>query len=160
MILAAGLGTRLRPLTYHLPKPLFPVLNIPSVKRILYELKAAGFKRVVINACHLANLLIDSISRWNLDQEITLVKEPFLLGTGGALKNALPCFKDGPVLLINSDVVTDIDLKAVFEAHCRRHPIATMVLHDRPLFNSIKFISHERCNLFPGPYGIGKDIYQ
>jgi mannose-1-phosphate guanylyltransferase len=140
MILAAGRGTRLRPLTYHLPKPLFPVLNIPSVKRILHGLNAAGFKRIVINAYHLADILIKTISRWNIDQEITFVKEPFLLGTGGAVKNALPYFKDGPVFLINSDVFTDIDLKAVYDAHCRKSPVATMLLHDHPRFNSIKVI--------------------
>ncbi|MGQ9745848.1 MAG: sugar phosphate nucleotidyltransferase [Dissulfurimicrobium sp.] len=140
MILAAGFGTRLRPLTYHIPKPLFPVLNIPLIKRILYGLKTAGFKRIVINAYHLADILIKTISRWDIDQEITFVKEPFLLGTGGAVKNALPYFKNDPVLLINSDVSTDIDPKAVYEAHCRRSPVATMVLHDCPRFNSIKII--------------------
>ncbi|MGC8736570.1 MAG: sugar phosphate nucleotidyltransferase [Dissulfurimicrobium sp.] len=146
MILAAGLGSRLRPLTSHLPKPLFPVLNTPSVRRILDGLKAAGFKKIVINACHLTNLLIGAISGWNLGQEIVIVKEPFLLGTGGALKNAMPCLEDGPILLINSDVVTDIDLKAVFEVHCQKHPIATMVLHDHPTFNSIKVTGRRVSN--------------
>lgn len=146
MILAAGLGTRMRPLTYHLPKPLFPVLNTPSVRQILDGLKAGGFKRIVINAYHLADILIDTISRWDLDQEIILVKEPFLLGTGGALKNAVSHFENSPILLINSDVVTDINLKAVFETHCQRRPIATMVVHDHPIFNSIKVTGRRISN--------------
>lgn len=151
MVLAAGLGTRLRPLTYHLPKPLFPVLNTPLLKQVLDGLKTAGFERIIINTCHLADMLIAAVKGWGLDQEIIIVKEPFPLGTGGALKNAFSYFKDGPILLVNSDVVTDIGLKAVFDFHCQRQSAATMVVHDHPLFNSIKITADGRV----GGFGFG-----
>lgn len=138
MILAAGMGTRMKPLTLQIPKPLFPVLNRPSIKRILNQLKNAGFQRVIINTCHLAGLLVDAIKAWDIDLEVVTLIEPFLLGTGGALKNAQPYFyKDSPILLINSDIVTDIDLNKVFQLHNRRDSIATMVVHDRPIFNNV-----------------------
>lgn len=139
MILAAGMGVRMRPLSLGLPKPLFPVLNQPSIKRILHHLQGAGFKKAVINTFHLAKSLTDAINTWNIDIEIVTIVEPFLLGTGGALKNALPYFdENSPVLLINSDVVTDLDLGSILQRHCHGRAIATMLVHDRNVFNNVK----------------------
>lgn len=139
MILAAGMGMRMRPLSLGLPKSLFPVLNQPSIKRILHQLQEAGFEKAVINTYHLAESLIDAINTWDIDIEIVTIVEPFLLGTGGAIKNAMPCFhKDSPVLLINSDIVTDLDLGDILQIHCHGHSAATMLVHDRDIFNNVE----------------------
>ncbi len=143
MILAAGLGTRLRPLTFHIPKPLFPVLNQPLVERLGTSLAAQGFSRIFINTYHLA----ESMESWHAgfrsgSATITLVREPELLGTGGGIRNVFSrcARRDMPLLVINGDVVTDIDLKRVWDLHCSKRdtPLASMVLHSRSPWNKVR----------------------
>ncbi len=144
MILAAGLGTRLRPLTYHIPKPLFPVLNQPLVERLCLSLEAQGFQRIFINTFH----LFESIEAWHAgfrprSSEVILVREPELLGTGGGIQNVFVtcCNRDLPLLVINGDVVTDMNLKLLYEMHLENQKdaqvLATMVVHSRAPWNKL-----------------------
>jgi mannose-1-phosphate guanylyltransferase len=138
MILAAGLGIRLHPLTFHLPKPLFPVLNRPLLHRLLDQLEDAGFRKIVINCFHLAHLVLEMVGSYKARAEIVTLVEPSLLGTGGALRNALPHIsKNEPLLVINGDVVTDLDPARVVNLHQHHGAKASMVVHKREPWNNV-----------------------
>ncbi len=137
MILAAGMGTRLLPLTRYIPKPLFPILNIPSVFRLISQLESCGFSRVLINTFHLADQFLDELGRITTSMEVISIREHVLLGTGGALRNAAPHMESGPVFLINSDVVTDVDFNALWEAHLNDGRLATLFIHNRVPWNNL-----------------------
>lgn len=137
VVLAAGLGTRLRPLSLQVPKPLFPIANRPLLGLILAQLAKAGCQRVAINCHHLAKDLknfLESQGPWNL--EIFLSYEPEILGTGGGLRQMANFLGDAPFLVINGDVLTDLDLATVFPEHSPP-ALATMILHDYPRFNNV-----------------------
>ncbi|MBW1718676.1 MAG: NDP-sugar synthase [Deltaproteobacteria bacterium] len=138
MILAAGLGTRLQPLTFYLPKPLFPVLNRSLLHRLLDQLEDAGFRKIVINCFHLAHLVLEMVGSYKGRAEIITLVEPSLLGTGGALRNALPHIsKNEPLLVINGDVVTDLDPAHVVNMHQHHGAKASLVVHKREPWNNI-----------------------
>ncbi|MDI6853422.1 MAG: NDP-sugar synthase [Deltaproteobacteria bacterium] len=136
-ILAAGLGTRLRPLTYHRPKALLPVLNQPLLSVLLAQLKKWGCTEAAVNTHHLAGQVrefLDSRASWGL--ELALSHEPEILGTGGGLRGLGNLLGRETFLAINADILTDLDLAAVFRLH---HPdaLATLVLHHHPPFNNV-----------------------
>ena len=138
MILAAGLGIRLQPLTFYLPKPLFPVLNRPLLHRLLDQLEDAGFRKIVINCFHLAHLVLEMMGSYKARAEIVTLVEPSLLGTGGALRNALPHIsKNEPLLVINGDVVTDLDPARVVNLHQHHGAMASLVVHKREPWNNV-----------------------
>ena len=134
MILAAGLGTRLRPFTLLKPKPLFPVLGEPLLLRIVNQLRAAGFTSIIINAYHLADQLL---AFFKGHQDIIIQQEPLELGTGGGLRMALPHFKDEAILVTNGDIYHDIDYGEVYARHQASGAPLTMVMHDYPRFNKV-----------------------
>lgn len=111
MILAAGRGERLRPLTDHVPKPMVPVAGRPLIEYHLNALAAAGFKEVVINVAHLADAIIAALgegSRFGLALHYS--HEPVgALDTGGGIKQALPLLGNAPFAVINGDVYSDYD---------------------------------------------------
>jgi mannose-1-phosphate guanylyltransferase len=134
MLLAAGLGTRLRPYTLIRPKPLFPVLNRPLLLILLDMLYQAGCTRVVVNGHHLGAQVEQAVAgRKNLFYQ----HEPEILGTGGSLRQALPKFADEPVLVMNGDIFHNIDLAALYRHHVRSGNRITMAMHDCPCFNSV-----------------------
>ena len=104
MVFAAGYGTRLRPLTDRMPKPLVPVAGKPMIEYALDKLKAYGIEEVVINVSHLMDQLTAYVSRFR-GLTISLSEEAEPLETGGGLKKALPLLGDGPFFVINSDIV-------------------------------------------------------
>lgn len=137
VVLAAGLGTRLRPLSYQVPKPLFPILNRPLLGLILDQLAAAGFQRVAINTHHRAadiKHFLESQGPSNL--EVFLTYEPEILGTGGGLRNMAGFLSESPFLVINGDILTDLDFAEAYCAHCQ-DDLATMILHNYPRFNNV-----------------------
>ncbi len=137
VILAAGLGTRLRPLTYQVPKPLFPILNRPLLGLLLAQLAAAGCTRVAINTHHQGEAVRDFVAAHAPRHlEILIRHEPVILGTGGALKNLEDFLGPDPFLVINADIFTDIDLKTLLSAH-QPEAWATLLLHDYPRFNTV-----------------------
>lgn len=103
MILAAGLGTRMRPLTDSMPKPLVPVAGVPLIDHIIDRLADVGVRRVVINAHYRADMLAEHLSA-RRDVEIELVHEANLLDTGGGIRNALPLLGE-TFFTINSDIL-------------------------------------------------------
>jgi len=133
MILAAGLGTRLHPITQFLPKPLVPVLNVPNVLHSLFLMRRAGIREVILNLHHLPEKLENFLgdgSRWGM--KISYSHEPTLLGTGGGVKKAEKFFEGKPFVLVNCDFVSDIDLVPLIELHLDRGALGTMVLLDDP----------------------------
>lgn len=134
MILAAGLGTRLRPYTLIRPKPLFPVLNVPLLHILLDKLVQASCDRVVVNCHHLAEQIKAAIAN---RPEVILQYEPEILGTGGSLRKALPLFTDEPVLVMNGDIFHDIDVRSLMDQHVAGGFSVTMAMHDYDRFNSV-----------------------
>ena len=118
MILAAGLGTRLRPLTNTMPKPLLPIAGTPLIVWNLLLLKRYGFLDVVINLHYLGPMIeqvVGNGARYGM--RITYSREPVILGTGGGIKQAEPYFSGSPVLILNGDTLVEIDLEALCAFH-------------------------------------------
>jgi len=133
MILAAGLGTRMRPLTEHCPKPLLPLMLQPLLDHTLAQLQRYGMQDVVLNLHHQA----DQLARWLGDGQrwgmrLTLSHEPEILGTAGALKRVETSLSEGPFLVLNADVIMDVDLHALYQWHCQRGARVTMVVRPDP----------------------------
>jgi NDP-sugar pyrophosphorylase family protein len=113
MIFAAGLGTRLKPLTDTMPKALVPVAGEPLLWHVIMKLKGAGYERIVVNVHHFADQIIDYLHASNgfgLDIRISDEREQ-LLETGGGIKKALPLFDpESPILIHNVDILSNLDL--------------------------------------------------
>jgi mannose-1-phosphate guanylyltransferase len=136
-ILAAGLGTRLRPLTYAIPKALIPVLNRPLLGVLLAQLREAGVRRVAVNTHHLAGQVEGFLHHTRSPGLEMLVRhEPELLGTGGGLRSLGQALEEQPFLVVNADILTDLDLASIFRNH-REEALATLVLHDCPRYNTV-----------------------
>ncbi len=135
MVLCAGLGTRLRPLTEWLPKPAVPVCGLPLVRFALAALAGAGVRRAVVNTHHLPGPM-EAAARASaaaLRLDLAVSHEPVLAGTGGALREARAALAGAStVVLWNGDVLFDLDLAAAIEAHRASGALATMVLMPMP----------------------------
>jgi len=129
MIFAAGLGTRLKPLTDTLPKALVPVGGKPLLQHIIEKLKLSGFDEIIINIHHFGQQIIDFVESNNyFDIRIEFSDErEKLLDTGGGIKKAAWFFDDGkPFLVHNVDILSNIDLQKLYEVHTQRnHPYST-----------------------------------
>ena len=133
MILAAGLGTRLRPLTDVTPKPLLPVAGTPMIVWNLLLLKRHGIREVVINLHHLGPMIPKALGDGAaFGMRIIYSHEPVILGTGGGIKQAEPHFNGEPVLVLNGDTLFELDLSAVMAFHREQHAAATLVLRRDP----------------------------
>lgn len=131
MILAAGLGTRLRPLTNTIPKPLLPVGGTPLIIWNLLLLKRHGFQDVVINLHHLGPMIEQALgdgSKFGI--RIIYSNEPVILGTGGGIKQAEPHFSGEPVVVLNADTLVEVDLEALRDFHRTRGAAATLLLRE------------------------------
>lgn len=127
MILAAGFGTRLLPLTRRLPKPLFPVMNRPLVSHTLDWLKAAGIDDVTLNLHHLPEQIVAALGGEN-QTGIHFSREEDILGTAGGIKQAERFLGGGPFIVANSDVLADVDLRAVMAFHREKGAALTLVV--------------------------------
>ncbi len=133
MLLAAGLGTRLRPLTETLPKPLLPVAGRPILEWNLLLLKRHGITEVIINLHHLGEQIVRALGDGaHLGLRLAYSHEPTLQGTGGGIKQAAPFLKDGPFLVLNGDTLSDCDLTALIAAHRASRALATLAVRDDP----------------------------
>ncbi len=135
-VLAAGLGTRLRPLTDLRPKPLLPVLTRPLLGLLLAQLEEAGVCQVAINTHHLADMVHDFLQSEPWSFNLSVNHEPEVLGTAGGLRGLGRMLGEGPFLAVNGDILTDLDLAAVYQAH-RAEAVSTLVLHDCPPYNNV-----------------------
>ncbi len=130
-VLCAGLGTRLRPLTNHIPKPLIPVLNIPTLFYTFFLLKQAGITEIICNTHHHADTIKDFITSCDLPGlHITFSEEQTILGTGGGLKKCEHLLNDDDFILVNSDIITDIDFRALMEQHQKGGCPGTLTLYE------------------------------
>ena len=134
MIFAAGLGTRLRPLTDHTPKALVPVAGVPMLQRVILRLKEAGFRDLVINIHHFGDQILDFLKA-NQDFGVRIRvsdERGQLLDTGGGIRKARPLLDDGgPFLVHNVDILSDIDLAAFYRLHLEHPCDATLLTNHR-----------------------------
>ncbi|RLC15239.1 MAG: aminoglycoside phosphotransferase [Deltaproteobacteria bacterium] len=137
MILAAGFGTRLLPFTENLPKSLFSVAGRPLLDMMICRLQDAGCEAVIINTHHLHEKVEAFIAGQNYPIPVHTRYEPVILGTGGAVKNVADFWDDRPFMVVNSDIVTDIDFREVYDFHLNHHYPVTLVLHDDATFNKV-----------------------
>ena len=148
MILAAGLGTRLRPLTNDRPKALVKVANRTMLEITLARLKDFGIRDVIVNVHHFADMVIDYLqANGNFGIHIEVSREETLLDTGGGLKKAGWFFAGDsePFILHNVDVISTIDLRAMVQYHNEKQGLATLAVKDRPTSRYLLF--DERLHL-------------
>jgi len=151
MILAAGMGERLRPLTNVYPKVLVPVVNKPVIERIIQFLATHGVEKIIINAHHHYRMIRDylkEVTPFGVKVELRIEKE--ILGIGGGIKNTQDFWGNDPFIVINGDILTDIDLGDVYEFHLKKNHLVTMVLHDLPQYNKVR-VDKEMNILSIGP---------
>jgi NDP-sugar pyrophosphorylase family protein len=132
MILAAGFGTRLFPLTIDRTKPAIPFLGKPLVGYVAEYIAKFGFKDIVVTLHHQPESVQKALgdgSRFGVRINYTL-EEPEILGTGGGLLNARHLFENETVLVVNGKIITDIDIAAAVETHKKSGAVATMVLKE------------------------------
>jgi len=133
MVLAAGKGVRLRPLTEERPKALIDIEGVPMLELVLRRLISAGVTEAIVNVFHLPEMIAEFLkSKENFGIRIELSRESELLDTGGGLKKAAWFFDDGkPFFLHNSDVLSDVDLGALYAAHAEKDALATLAVRAR-----------------------------
>ena len=134
MILAAGFGSRLRPLTDRVPKPLVEVGGRPLIAYPLALVRAAGIREVVINLHHHGAAIRAALGDGRgYGVSIRYSEEDPILDTGGGILHARPLLGDEPFVVLNSDSIIDLDLRALIAWHRARGAIATMVLRHDPV---------------------------
>jgi len=138
MILAAGLGTRLRPLTDSRPKALVEIAGRTLLEITLSRLRAVGVREVIINVHHFANMILDYLkTNDDFGMRIEVSREEVLLDTGGGLKKAAYFFLEDsnrfekPFIVHNVDVISAIDLQSMVQFHTENQALATLAVQDR-----------------------------
>jgi NDP-sugar pyrophosphorylase family protein len=145
MVLAAGLGTRLRPLTDDRPKALVEVAGRTLLEITLARLRSFGIREVIINVHHFADMVVEFLKRRdNFGMQIEISREEDLLDTGGGLKKAAYFFLEGnrsdePFLLHNVDVISTIDLDRMLQVHREHRALATLAVQDRKTSRPLLF---------------------
>src|SRR5271155_2098908 len=138
MVLAAGLGTRLRPLTYEITKPMVPVLDRPVMEHIVDLLDKHGFEQVIANLHYFPETI-----REYFGERISYRFEPELLGTAGGVRGCADFFGDEPFLVISGDALTDIDLGALAARHLDSGGIATLAVKRVPDTREFGVVLHD-----------------
>jgi len=148
LILAAGVGSRLRPLTDETPKALIPVAGVPMLERNLVRLKAAGARQFVVNAHHHAQKVADFCAELSRRHGVPVSvsrEDDLLLDTGGALKKAAALLRGPePFFVHNADVVSDLDLTALYAAHRESGALATLAVRERECARAYLFDAKDR----------------
>ena len=150
MILAAGLGTRLKPFTSHHPKALATVNNLPLLHIALQKIKRMGIKKVIVNVHHFAEQVTAFIHDYDAgDMKILISDERAqLLDTGGAIQKAGPLFdKEADILIYNVDVVTNAPLDKLIATHQKKQNMATLWVQPR---NTSRFLLFTEYNQLCG----------
>ena len=158
MILAAGLGTRLRPWTLEHPKALVPVRGVPMLERVILRLREQGSTRIVVNVHHFAGQIVDFLGSKDFGIEIVISDETErLLDTGGAILNAASLFEPGPVLVHNVDILSNANLAELMVAHEKSQVDSTLLVSDR--HSSRKLIFDADMGL-RGWHNLKEDVYK
>jgi len=146
MVLAAGLGTRLRPLTDQRPKALVEVAGRTLLEMTLSRLRSFGIREVIINVHHFADMIVQYLqTNDNFGMRIAISREEVLLDTGGGLKKAAPFFLEDsgspeePFLVYNVDVISNIDLRRMARFHSENQALATLAVKDRKTIRYLLF---------------------
>jgi NDP-sugar pyrophosphorylase family protein len=149
MIFAAGLGTRLKPLTDTLPKALVPIAGKPLLEHVILKLKAAGFNEIIVNIHHFPDQIIDFLKandNFGIRIEVSDERDQ-LLDTGGGIRKVASFFDDGkPFLVHNVDILSNLDLKELYNQHLRTNSLATLVVSKRDTFRYLLFDDNLRLN--------------
>ena len=140
MIFAAGLGTRLKPLTDSIPKALVPINGKPLLQLIIEKLKKSGFDEIIVNVHHFPDQIIDFLkanNNFGIRIEVSDERDR-LLDTGGGIRKAKHFF-DGnqPFLVHNVDILSDVDLQELFQQHLATDSLATLVVSKR---NTVRYL--------------------
>ena len=140
-IFAAGLGTRLKPLTDTMPKALVPVAGKPLLAHVVEKLKAAGCKKIVINIHHFGDMIVDYVkSQGNFGIDIVFSDErQMLLETGGAIKHAVDLLGEEPFLIHNVDILSNVDIEALWNEHLNAGSAATLLVSKRSSSRALLF---------------------
>src|SRR5688572_14107634 len=158
LLLTAGLGTRLRPLTLVRAKPAVPIAGEPLVRRIITWLRSAGVTDLVLNLHHLPETIASVVgdgSDLNVRVRYSW-EQPLVLGTAGGPKRALPLLGDGAFLIVNGDTLTDVNLPALISSHAGSDALVTLALipNEQPLkYGGVVLDTQGRVTGFvrPGP---------
>ena len=148
MVLAAGLGTRLQPLTNDRPKALVEVAGRTMLEITLARLRAFGIREVIVNVFHFADMIVDYLcARENFGMRIEVSREATLLDTGGGLKQAGWFFQDGssadePFVLQNVDILSSFDLSSMAKEHRQQGALATLATQHRKTSRALLFDEH------------------
>jgi NDP-sugar pyrophosphorylase family protein len=164
LVLTAGLGTRLRPLTEVRAKPAIPVAGEPLVRRIVRWLAGNGVREVVLNLHHLPETIAavmgdgsDLSARVRYSWE-----QPLILGAAGGPRQALSILASESFLILNGDTLTDVDLHALSESHSESGALVTLALVPNPephRYGGVRLDDQHRVVGFPGPGSTGEDSY-
>lgn len=146
MILAAGLGTRLRPLTNDRPKALISIAGRTLLEITIIRLRAFGVREVIVNVHHFADMVVDYLqANRNFGMRIEISREDILLDTGGGLKKAAWFFLEGPAsmhepfIVHNVDVLSNIDLTRMLRFHTEHNALATLAVQQRETSRPLLF---------------------
>jgi len=152
MILAAGFGTRLKPLTLGLPKPMFPVLNRPLLEHTLNFLSSNGIQDIIVNVHHLPEKIVEHFGDGSdFGVRLQFSREEEILGTAGGLKKAQSFLEEETFLVMNSDVLADIDLDKVLSFHKEKNSCLTLVVRkdvEPEKYKSIELAGDRRITRF------------
>lgn len=148
MIFAAGLGSRLKPLTNTMPKAMVPIAGRPMLEHVILKLKAAGFTEIVINIHHFGDQILDFLkANGNFGLTIHISDErELLLDTGGGVRKARPFFEnsDEPFLIHNVDILSDVNLKELYDYHLQSGTVATLLASWRKTSRYLLFDTDKR----------------
>jgi mannose-1-phosphate guanylyltransferase len=163
VVLCAGLGTRLRPLTELVPKPAVPLCQVPLIRHALGLLAGVGIRRVVVNVHHRPEAMAAAAgaAAAELGVELAISREPVIAGTGGALREAAPLLGGAEaVVVLNGDVLFDVDLRAALAAHQATGALATLALLPMPAgarYAAVELDEGGRVRRIAGRFGPGGD---
>ena len=136
VVLSAGIGERLRPLTNHVPKALFPVGDQPAIIRIINKLQSIAVSDFYVNTFHLAAEIEERLNQLS-GVNMTVKRESMLRGTGGGIANFREQLKESDFLLHNCDVYSDDDLRELIQHHDSRNALITMMVVNYPPINTL-----------------------
>lgn len=160
MILAAGFGTRLKPITDKMPKALVEYRGGPMILYQIERLRSAGIDEIVVNAHHFSEQILDYFSKNRFGIDGCVLIEDEILGTGGGILNAREFLAgDGSFLVINVDVETDMDLGQMIIYHDEKKPLATIAVQKRKTSRYLEFDEGMRLKGRATDNSAQKDLY-
>jgi N-acetyl-alpha-D-muramate 1-phosphate uridylyltransferase len=160
MILAAGLGTRLKPITDSIPKALVHHNGKTLLQIQIEKLISSGAEVIVINTHHLAEKIIDYINNNNFGIPIHIIKEEVILGTGGGVLNAVEYLKNsGSFIVVNADIETNFDYKQLYNFHLNHYCLASLAVQKRKTSRYLLFDENNNLISRTGVINVPGNVY-